>query len=273
MKRFPGWCALGMVMVMVIGFGTRAGAQTADEPAGEPAAAPTATPTAGAPAAAPTGAEPTGAPTVGDPGHWAISFDRLFGFDYSRETDSMNGVDQQTVSATSFSLFSNREAASLSAFSFPRAAVDVFLGPGLSLGTSLGVVYGSETMTPTGGTATTGTVTGISVTPRIGYVAHLTPSISFWPRAGISVIYVSSSPSGTPPAGSVDTSSTSHLIAATVEAPFVFTLAPRVAFTFGPTFDISFSGSQSATVTGYGTTTIDEKVLEIGAQAGFVVTL
>ena len=243
MKRFLGWWALAVV----IGFNARAGAQTPEEPAA--------------------------APTVGDVGHWAISLDRLFGFDYARDTLSMGGVDQPTVSATSFSLFSNREAAALSAFSFPRAAVDVFVAPGLSLGTSFGVVYGSEAMTPIGGTAASVSVTGITVAPRIGYVAHLTPSLSFWPRAGISVIYVSSSPSGTAAAGAVEESQTSHLVAATVEAPFIFTIAPRVAFTFGPTFDMSFSGKQSVTLTGYGTNTVDERVLEIGAQAGFVITL
>jgi hypothetical protein len=36
---------------------------------------------------------------------------------------------------------------------------------------------------------------------------------------------------------------------------------------------MSFSGAQSVTLSGYGTTKSDEKVLEIGAQAGFVITL
>ena len=118
MKRFLGWCALAVV----IGLGARAGAQAPDERAGPP----------------------TGAPTVGDPGHWALSFDRLFGFDYSRVTESMGGVDQPSVSVASFSLFSNRESATLSAFSFPRAAADLFLAPGFSLGTSLGVFTGAR---------------------------------------------------------------------------------------------------------------------------------
>ena len=66
MKRFLGGCALAVV----VGFSARAGAQTPAEPTGVP----------------------TGAPTVGDPGHWAITFDRLFGFEYSRITDSMGGT-------------------------------------------------------------------------------------------------------------------------------------------------------------------------------------
>lgn len=240
MKRSVGSFAL----VLVLGFCARAGAQTADEP--------------------------SSAPTVGDPGHWAISLERAFGFDYVKETQSVGGVDQQTGSATSFSLFSNPLSPVVTAFSFPRAGVDVFVAPGLSLGTSLAVFHGSQSITPTGGTETSESFTGVVVTPRIGYVAHLAPSLSFWPRAGISIIYVSSSASTS---GGVDISQTSDLIAGTVEAPLVFTVAPRVAFTFGPTFDISFSGSRSQTPAGSGTTTIDEKVMEIGAQAGLVVTL
>ena len=238
MKRFASWFAL----VLVVGLCARASAQTGDAP--------------------------SGAPTIGDPGHWSLSLERAFGFDYMKETQSMGGVDQQTNSATSFSLFSNPLSAAFSAFSFPRAGFDVFVAPGLSVGTSLGVFHATQSSTPVGGSETTQSLTGVVVTPRIGYVAHLAPSISFWPRAGISIIYasISASPNG------ADLSETSHLIAGTVEAPFVFTIAPRVAFTFGPTLDISFSGGTSETLYGM-SATVDQKVLEIGAQAGLVVTL
>ena len=243
MKRFLGWCALALV----IGFGARAGAQTPEEPAG--------------------------APTVGDPGHWAISLERMFGFDYAKATASMGGVDEQTTSATSFSLFTNPVAAVLSSFSFPRAGVDAFVAPGLSLGTALGVFHGSESITPTGGTSTSESFTGVVVMPRIGYVAHLAPSVSFWPRAGVSIIYVSVNPSSSG-ANTTTETETSHLFAGTIEAPFVFTIAPRIAFTFGPTFDMTFTGGRSVSTSGSTpSVTVDEKVMEIGAQAGLVVTL
>jgi hypothetical protein len=243
MKRFAGWFALAVVL----GFCARAGAQTAQEP--------------------------SSAPTIGDPGHWAISLERLFGFDYAKSTVSMGGVDEQTTSATSFSGFSNPIGALLSSFSFPRAGFDAFVAPGLSLGTALGVFYGSESSTPTGGTSSSESFTGVVVMPRIGYVAHLAPSVAFWPRAGISIIYVSSSPTSSATYAITETQ-TSHLIAGTVEAPFVFTIAPRVAFTFGPTFDMSFSGGRSLTSSAYnGSVKVDERVMEIGAQAGLVVTL
>ncbi len=243
MKRSIGWCALALVL----GFGARAGAQTPEEPAGPPA--------------------------VGDPGHWAISLERLFGFAYAKSTVSMGGVDEQTTSATTVALFTNPVASLLSSFSFPRAGLDVFVAPGLSLGTALGVFYGSETATPTGGTSSGESFTGIVAMPRVGYVAQLTPSVSFWPRAGISIVYISSSPTNSSTYTSTETE-TSHLIAGTVEAPFVITIAPRVAVTFGPTFDMSFTGGRSLTVSGSGqSVTVDEKVMEIGAQAGLVVTL
>ena len=243
MKRLLGWCALALIL----GFGARAGAQTPEEPAG--------------------------APTVGDPGHWAISLERMFGFDYAKATLSMGGMDEQTTSATSFSLFTNPVAAVLSSFSFPRAGVDAFVGPGVSLGAALGVFYGSESNTPTGGTSVSESFTGVVAMPRVGYVARLSPSISFWPRAGVSIIYISVSPSSSAAYTTTQTE-TSHLIAGTLEAPLVFTIAPRVAFTFGPTFDMTFSGGRSLTTSGSGTSsTVDEKVMEIGAQAGLVVTL
>ncbi len=242
MKRFLGWCALAVV----IGFSARAGAQAPEEPTDGP----------------------TPAPTVGDAGHWAISLDRVFGFDYTKETASMNGMDAQTNSTTSFSLFGSPPLLASSVFSFPRAGVDLFVAPGLSVGAGLGITHGSEDQTPTGSTTINVSFTGVMVAPRIGYVAHLAPSISFWPRAGVSIYYITldSSSSGL--------NETLHFVAATAEAPLVFTIAPRVAFTFGPTFDMTFSSGVSVNQAGYtGSASADAKVLEIGVQAGLVVTL
>jgi hypothetical protein len=258
MKRFAGWCAL----IAVVGFTARAGAQAPEEAPGDP-------PAGVPPVGGPQVVQPQNEPTLGDPGHWAISLERVFGFDYARETLSIGGVDMQTNSGTSFSLFSSPLSAMFSAFSFPRAGFDVFVAPGLSLGTSVGVFYAKETVAPTGVTATDESVKGILLTPRIGYVLHLAPWVSFWPRGGISIIYASTDVSN---GGGASQTNTAHLIAGTIEAPFVFTIAPRVAFTFGPTFDMTFSGG--TTTSGYGASaTVDERVLEIGAQAGLVVTL
>ena len=50
--------------------------------------------------------------------------------------------------------------------------------------------HGSDDQTPTGGTTTNVSFTGVMFAPRIGYVARLAPSISFWPRAGVSIYYI-----------------------------------------------------------------------------------
>jgi hypothetical protein len=229
-----GWCAL----IAVVGFAARAGAQTADE---------------------------TAEPTLGAQGHWALSLERAFGFDYSKQTSSLDGVDQGTSSATSFSLLGNPTVTSLSVFTIPRVGFDAFVAPGLSIGAAFGIDHGSIDDTPAGGgTTTSESFTAVLFAPRVGYVAHLAPAISFWPRAGVSVFYASIDPGAGLPSESL------KLIAATVDAPLVFTLVPRVAFTFGPTFDITFSGNISASG---GAGTIDVSVLEIGVQAGLVVTL
>jgi hypothetical protein len=290
MTRFISRCA----WVAGVGLGVRAGAQTVDAPPeaspGAPGYAPYA-PAAGPPEAPPTvpspppsptlsptpaptpSTPPPEAPTVGEVGHWAISIERGFGFDYARVTQSMNGMTQQTNSATTLSLLSDPATDVTTAFSFPRFAVDAFVAPDLSAGAALGVFYGSETISVPGATSTDThqSFTGVVFAPRVGYVARLSPEISCWLRAGISIIYDSTDQSS----GGASTSSGSfHLIAATVEAPFVFTIAPRVAFTFGPTFDYAFSGGNKVNQTGgYAGSTVDDRVLEIGAQAGLVVTL
>ncbi len=298
MKRFISRCAL----VAVVGFGAHAGAQTSDTPPeaspGAPGYAPyapaevppDAPPTVPSPPPSPTlsptpsptpsstssstpSPPPPEAPTVGEVGHWAISIERGFGFDYARVTQSMNGMTQQTNSATTLSLLSDPATDVTTAFSFPRFAVDAFVAADLSAGAALGLFYGSETVSLPGATSTdtNESFKGVVFAPRVGYVARLSPEISCWLRAGVSIIYDTTSQSN----GGASTSSGSfHLIAATVEAPFVFTIAPRVALTFGPTFDYAFSGGDKVNQTGsYAGSTVDDRVLEIGAQAGLVVTL
>jgi hypothetical protein len=284
MKEIIGWCAL----VMVVGFGARAGAQTPDTPpeaspgaAGyapyeapaEPPEAPTSTASSvPAPTTSSTASQtPSEAPTVGEVGRWAISVERAFGYDYVRETQSMNGITQQTNSATTLTLINNPVTDETTAFTFPRLALDAFVAPNLSVGAALGVFYASETFVALALTDSGRSFKGVVFAPRVGYVARLSPGIAVWPRVGISIIYISSDNT----TGGVSTSSDSfNLIAATVEVPVVLAVAPRVAVTLGPTFDYTFSGASKTkpTSTSAGST-IDLKVVEIGVQAGLVITL
>ncbi|HLK89063.1 MAG TPA: hypothetical protein VKZ18_04160 [Polyangia bacterium] len=224
----------GCALLLVVGFTARARAQT------------------------PESAE---APTVGDQGHWSLSLERAFGLDYVRATASPAGGTETTSSFTTLSLFGNPPVAALAGFTFPRLAFDASVAPGFTVGAALGLGYGTETQSG----ASTSFVSVVAA-PRVGYVARLSPSIAVWPRVGVSVFYASI----TPATGGSESLS---LFAATIDAPFIITVAPRVAVTFGPTLDVTFSGSAKADLGAYGAGSADAHLLEIGAQAGLVVTL
>ncbi len=210
-------------------------------------------------------AEPDVAPTVGDQGHLSISLERAFGFSYFKESTSVGGVEQSHESATAFSLFGAPPVASTSIFTFPRIGIDASLGSGVTVGTALGFDYGSLNQASAGTTNPSDSFWAFVIAPRVGYAARLSPGVVFWPRAGVSFYYASLSP------GAAATDISLKMFAATVDAPFVVTVAPHVALSFGPTFDITFNGSASAGGT-YGGSA-DVSVMEIGAQAGLVVTL
>jgi hypothetical protein len=232
----------GCVVIAVVGFAARSGAQTPDE-----------------------------GPCVGDPGHWAISVERAFGFDYVQSKPMMNGVSQETMSSTSFSLFGNLASGVGTAFSFPRVGFDAFVGKGVSVGAGLGLFHLSQSVTTNVATLVgeDESATGFIVAPRVGYAARLNTLVAVWPRAGVTVIYAHNGI--TFPATPEQTIST-YAVAATAEVPFVFTLAPHAAVTLGPTFDYTFAGKRTTSQSGSSAAT-DEHVLEFGVQAGLVITL
>jgi len=242
MKRIVLGCCLS---IAVVGLATRASAQTPDD-----------------------------GPTVGDPGHWAISVDRAFGFDYLQSKPTMNGVSEGTASNTTFALFGNPAAGAASAFSFPRLAFDAFVGSGVSVGAGLGLFHISQHLdaSTAGMTAAIDeSATGFIVAPRIGYAARLNPLVAVWPRLGVSVIYASSS--DTPSGGGSQETTSVYAVAVTAEVPFVFTLAPHAVVTLGPTFDYSFAGKTTLSAPGVASQSTDEHLLEFGIQAGLVITL
>lgn len=240
MKNFVlGSC----VVIAVFGFAARAGAQTPEE-----------------------------GPNVGDQGHWSLSIDRAFGFDYLQSKPQMNGASEGTSSSTTFSLFGNPAAGSASAFSFPRLAFDAFVGSGVSVGAGFGLFHISQNLDDTG-TALVGadeSATGFVIAPRIGYVGRLSPLVAIWPRLGVSVIYAHTDIT---PTGSSQETVSLYAVAVTAEVPFVLTLAPHAAVTLGPTFDYSVAGKSTASEATLGSASTDEHLLELGVQAGLVVTL
>jgi hypothetical protein len=235
MKKVIGGC----VLLVVFGFAARAGAQEADE-----------------------------TEVLGKAGHWSLSVDRLFGVDYVRSTPSMNGIDGTTTTSTNLSLFGNPAAGASTAFSFPRVAFDMFVGPGVSVGTGVSLFHVSESGFD-GVSGDTQSLFGFVLAPRVGYVARLTPGVAFWPRAGITFLYATNDLSGS----SLALTLSSYAIAATVEAPFAFNLTPHVAITFGPTFDLTLASKSTASQSGSPDVSTDQHILEVGAQAGLTIAL
>jgi hypothetical protein len=200
-------------------------------------------------------------PGFGTPGHVALSVDRLFGYSHSSEQQSVGGMTQTTTS-DNFTLLSNPHGAEVGAYTFPRLALDGFVGPGVSLGGALSFFHSSSSPQ---------TSTGFVLAPRVGFVARLAPTVSLWPRGGITFITTSTD---TKVGTMAITSASGNLLAFTIEAPLAFNLSRWAAVLVGPTIDVGLSGSNKTTpALGGATTTTDNKVTEFGLQAGLALVL
>jgi hypothetical protein len=276
MNKTLGWCVGAIVGLALSG---RAGAQAievapADQPPPEAPAAPAPeAPPEAAPAPPPPEAAPAAAETIafGAKGQFVISLERAFGIDYISQTESSSGQDLQKTTATNLSLFGAPATGALSAFSFPRGAFDLFLAPDLSVGLGLGLIHGSTTVTPTGGSANSESFTGVLAMPRVGYAWHLAPEVALWPRAGISLVYLKATTNNAFAYGTQEMPA--HYVAVTVEAPFVFTVLPRLAFTVGPALDVTFNGHRTGPFVEAGNSSFDERITEIGLQAGLLLNI
>jgi hypothetical protein len=209
-------------------------------------------------------------PSFGDKGHVAISAERMFGYVHATQTESGTGVATFTSTNNSISLLGSPIIAVSSIYTFPRIAFDVFAAAGFSVGASLSYFHlsqttGSASATSTGSSSTTG---GFVAAPRIGFAARLAPSVSLWPRAGITYVYASTDNSF----GTTQTTYSFHVFAATIEAPLAVSVSPRSLILIGPTADIALSG-YSKTSPGTGGTSTTTKETDYGLQAGFLLFL
>ena len=126
----------------------------------------------------------------------------------------------------------------------------------MSVGGAIGYAHWSVS-TPNGAVTTSTDADSFTFAPRAGYFFGFTDIIGIWPRAGFTYKTYS--------VGNIG----GHDLALTIEAPFVFTVIPHVAFWGGPTLDVGLSGSQSQTVGGI-TRSVDFNATEIGIQTGLV---
>jgi hypothetical protein len=108
----------------------------------------------------------------------SVSLERVAGLAYgSARVDGANA----SFGATAFGI----AGPAINPINFPRAAADVLLPSGLTLGGAIGYSGAALSVNPDGGSS--GTITGNAwlISPRVGYLVHLGPLVDLWPRVGI----------------------------------------------------------------------------------------
>ncbi len=193
-------------------------------------------------------------PELGDKGRFVLSAERLFGYVHSTVGTTTAGGIEASQSTDTFTLLTSPVGAVYTGYGWPRIAFDAFVARGISIGGALGMVHAA----PDGGDS----ITGFVVAPRVGYAGRLGAHVAIWPRLGFTYTQLSTNPAG----GGADITLTAYAI--TAEVPVAFIVAPRVALTLGPTFDLGIGGSRSL-----GGASVDSQVNDFGIQAGLLVVL
>jgi len=189
-------------------------------------------------------------------GQLAISAERLFGFYHNSATVTANNVDN-TTKTDSFTLLSSPVSVGWN-YGAPRVAGDYFVIDHLSVGAALGYSHVSVSRDTAPGVSVTNSGDSFLFAPRVGYAFAFNDIVGIWPRGGFTYKSLNADPVS------------EHVLALTIECPFVFTVIPHVAFWAGPTLDLGLTGSQSVK-NGNGTTTsIDFNSTEIGIQTGLI---
>lgn len=226
-------------------------------------------------ATAPAGVvqEPTASLTFGRAGQLVVGAERLFGVSWESTGIDEGGVET-TTSYTSVALLSNRIGGVLGNYSFSRLAGDYFVVDGFSVGAALGYFNVSghykREANGTSDEADTGTFSGFVLAPRVGFATMVSPTVGFWPKAGITYVTLSIDD-----ADGNDATSASRA-ALSAEAPLSITPVPHVGFSVGPTLDYGIAGSNEDTTfddtTGNTITeSVDVSTIAIGLHAGLFV--
>ncbi len=157
----------------------------------------------------------------GSVGHGAVSVERLFGVYHdtvSQET-AFGGDEEQTRVALNAGLL----FAPLSPFGMPRLALDYFTGDRVSIGTGLGLTVLSVEDSDD-------TFVGVTMAPRVGYMAPLGESSGLWARGGVTYYRLS--------AGELTQSG----LGVTLEALATIPVVSHFLLLMGPTVDWGVMG-------------------------------
>lgn len=204
----------------------------------------------------------------GSAGQFALSADRLAGISHT-SIKTEEGNVTETESLTTITLLTNTLGDRVSAYSSPRVGGDYFVTDGLSLGAAIGLIHVSTSeereMNGTSIEADGPSMTGFLIYPRVGYALMFQDNFGFWPRGGLT--YTSASSTTELPNGN-ETEQSQSALAFSLEALFVFSPVPHVAFTGGPTLDLGLSGTYENDPPMGDTIKRDITATDIGLQFG-----
>lgn len=211
----------------------------------------------------------------GEDGQLILSGERLFGFSYSTTTTESSGT-KATESTTALSLMWPGPSLGPTPYEIARAAFDVVVGSGVTLGGSIGfATFSGSTKTEAGGQSQTRddpTLTLFALAPRVGYVLPLSDTFAFWPRVGITYYSIRASTELTAAGVTSTTKTTTDGVGLDLEPAFVYTPVSHFGILIGPAADIALSGKQSVEVSSRPSNVPDtkEKFNSFGVHLGLL---
>ena len=205
----------------------------------------------------------------GSAGQFAISADRLTGISHTTIKSELGEVEE-TQNMTTITLFTNTLGDRTSAYSAPRLGGDYFVTDGLSLGAAIGIIHNTSALEREQGNSSMEidgpSRTGFLFYPRVGYALMFQDNVGFWPRGGLTYASASSTTEGDDE--DEESKISQSALALSLEALFVFSPVPHVAFTGGPTLDLGLSGSHEEDPAMGEGEEYDIKATDIGLQFG-----
>jgi hypothetical protein len=116
----------------------------------------------------------------GSPVGLSVSLERVVGVAYASLRVTASNT---TYGVTDFGI----AGPALNPIALPRAAADIVLPMGLTLGGAVG--YGNATLTisPDGSSSNTTSANAWLLSPRLGFMWHLGPLVDLWPRVGVTL--------------------------------------------------------------------------------------
>jgi hypothetical protein len=200
----------------------------------------------------------------GQRGSVALSVERLFGYVYADSTTTSAGTSR-TTHISALSLLGNSMGL-FTIYAQPRAALDFFAADHFSVGASVSYFHLTEsTDVPAGAASSSPSIWGVVLAPRVGYGIPLGRIATLWPRLGFTYARLETESSNTFNGMTTTSTNTTNLYALTIEAPFVFAVAPHFFLSAAPTVDVGLGGSTSSSTAG---TSTDSKETDFGLLVG-----